>query len=798
MKTVLFIYLDKGAGQGECLFSKIHVSGDGEYPARISANSVTCLGVFSENAQYETTRGILIKEHICTRSHWFPCIVTELIMLKLLHESVSYKLREREMKKAVCIKVVLGLFLFFTVSPGRIFLAVPLDRITVQRHTDRVIFNNADYMAGEIGDPALPCFSRTILLPPDVNPTTVTVSVVDKAEEVIPGTFDLTPKKPYTTSMGVVYSRGDTALREGKNRTVYSTNAFFPSRHARISATGRMHAYNLVTVEIVPYTYNPVSKTLRHLTAGRIQVDYRRTGARQSNPIPSWIASQAKHVAVNFDKMSRLYIHNNNPTETMVVITSNSVVNGSSSLQAFVDSKKKKGFDISVITEDTWGGTGMDKADDIRNWLVDNYQSKNIKYVLLIGDPTPNGVGDVPMKIALPQGTPIGSDCPTDYYFAELTGNWDLNGNSWVGEKDWDLGEGGCDKFSEVFVGRIPVYSNNYSTLDRILYKIIAYENASPESAEWRKNILLPVEPSDFMTPGYQYCEAVKKDFADPNAWGSFRIYKESYPDAQPDASPTSVSTVTNTWTTQKFGICDWNTHGNETEAIQIMNSSTTQQLNDTYPSLVFQGSCLNAKPELSSNLAYSMLKNGAIGTIAATRLSLYEMGQTDPTIKKMTNISICYYFAEFCIIDEDPLGVVLARLKNEIDGDFKGLWLNYCDYNLYGDPSIGIASMDDQVTELKTDNAVVQPIQITQHADAVHFSVPATECRSLGLTLYTLQGRKIYTHRVQNTAGQVSFSWNKKTASGRSISQGIYLCVMTVTDTGGITSSRRQRLTLF
>ena len=55
-----------------------------------------------------------------------------------------------------------------------------------------------------------------------------------------------------------------------------------------------------------------------------------------------------------------------------------------------------------------------------------------------IGDPRQNG--DLPMWIATP-GTQATQDwaspldsVPTDYYFAELTGNWDLDGDGYLAE----------------------------------------------------------------------------------------------------------------------------------------------------------------------------------------------------------------------------------------------------------------------------------------------------------------------------------------------------------------------------
>ena len=43
-------------------------------------------------------------------------------------------------------------------------------------------------------------------------------------------------------------------------------------------------------------------------------------------------------------------------------------------------------------------------------------------------------------------------DIPTDYYYADLTGNWDYDGDGFYGERGQDT----VDFTPEVIVGRIP------------------------------------------------------------------------------------------------------------------------------------------------------------------------------------------------------------------------------------------------------------------------------------------------------------------------------------------------------
>ena len=98
----------------------------------------------------------------------------------------------------------------------------------------------------------------------------------------------------------------------------------------------------------------------------------------------------------------------------------------------------------------------------------------------------------------------------SDFYYADLTGNWDLDGDGYYGEwGNWgdpnaDFGLGGVDRCCDVLVGRIPCYKSqeyqfpyceSVEYLDAILLKTIDYEVQTlvGQSIEWRRSALLPM-----------------------------------------------------------------------------------------------------------------------------------------------------------------------------------------------------------------------------------------------------------------------------------------------------------------
>jgi len=547
---------------------------------------------------------------------------------------------------------------------------------------------------------------------------------------------------------------------------------------------------------------------------------------------------------------------NASPSYDYVIITTNDIVAHSARLEGFIRLKERLGYSVRVVTETDFDGlfgqAPNGRAEKIRQWLINNYVSLSIKqgsYVLLIGNPDPEDqtdpsdfVGDIPMKMCWPSFIECeGRDYPTDFFYADLTGNWDLDGDlyfgeltkidnavkpsslsdgdtfsiRWTGEidaeytetygfrtftddgvklwidgnliiNDWtthppkvneaskslstgkhtikleyfentgdaivrlywksqnqtknsweiipkdrlfyngnagglageyydnidftdlkstqvdetvsfawltgDNGLGGVDFHAEVYVGRIPVYDDDYAQLDEILQKMIDYETVvGAEDLSWRRKILLPTYPSvtQIPDPGWSLLEAIKTGVADPKSFTSYRIYNSSDGTPPPpcEETPCNEQNVEDEWK-KGYGVVTWFTHGNAEVAGEVFSTARCPNLDDARPSFIFQSSCDNAHPETKTNLAYSLLKHGAVSTVGATRGSLF----VSPwSLGSNTGIEedIAYYYTKSIITDEDPAGKALFKTK-DLSVDI-GCWQDLFDYNLYGDPSCSL-----------------------------------------------------------------------------------------------------------
>ena len=422
------------------------------------------------------------------------------------------------------------------------------------------------------------------------------------------------------------------------------------------------------------------------------------------------------------------------------IITSAEIRALSTQLDVFAAHKAARGLDVYIFDETDWLGSGLTgdtAAEALRTFLQSAEVLYDFDYVLIIGDPRPAS-GPVPMKTLHPRTfgyestSPNGwdADCdsfvmtqdpvPTDYYYSDIHGNWDLDGDGLYGEfgdydapsgPTGDFGLGGVDRDHEFAIGRIPVYSANPSQLaqdvadlDDILIKTMAYQSAPLASIDWRRSALIAAEGANRIFFG----EALRDDVFLPAGFSDVsRVYDADVclvtsPPAgcvpisgTPEATTCSVPNVFNEWTAIPRGVVTWLTHGGGTGAVAVMNTAQAALLDDSHPVFTFQASCFNSQPSQTNNLSYALLKNGAIGAIGATVIS-HGPGGPNPALTHPAsaggNAGLGYYFMKGLTQQNLPVGDALAEVKR--DTDLYGrcwYWHNVTAFVLYGDPEVGL-----------------------------------------------------------------------------------------------------------
>lgn len=614
-----------------------------------------------------------------------------------------------------------GLDAAFTESaPDTITVSIASGPVTViQDGALRRVEMEGTEPSGAPGDPLLPRKTFRVALPPDADLASVTVTLGATAQRQLALDGVIKPAPPLAAwdgSKTIESWDENTNVVNGYNADVYQQDAFFPASCVATGVPATMRKWRVAEFDFFPVLYNPVTATLTVIDRAEVVVSYSRTGSatKAFYGADGAMDDVAQQLFDNFDGARAWYgvdsVSLKGITYPYAIITTNEIKENSHNLADFETVHEAGGLQVLTVTEDRtfadlglagalggWGGGyGNAAAENIRTWLADNYAALGIEYVLLIGNPHP-GNGDVPMKMCYPNigGTvpTNGDSAPTDFYYAELTGNWDLNDDGIYGEWSKDSGPGGIEALSELYVGRIPVYEMDYSTLDAILFKTIKYLMPD-ENTDWRHSVLLPMKPLDEVTFGYSIGEHIRMSYAAPQLWQSYRIYEEDY-GCSPNLTPCTSANVEDAWQSG-FGLVTWCTHGSQTGASHIFDTSQCAALNDDRPAITFQCSCYNGYPEASNNLGYSLLIHGAIATLSGSRVSWYAQGEENWNVTG-TNVHMAGVYSGN-IIHGETVGKASTLARQSIQSGTYKFWMNTLVFNLYGDPALSIDSALDSV----------------------------------------------------------------------------------------------------
>lgn len=593
-------------------------------------------------------------------------------------------------------------------------------------------------LRGGPGNPLLPQKVFHVLLPPDVVWDSVVLRVVERKTRLLKGPYRMQPGLPDVADVrgGTVTAWGEGRIVAGQNMDVYGEDAFFPATHVRMMPRSQLRKWRFVRIRFSPFRVNPVTGEALLASAVRLRIDYERTGRAGADSLlgDTVMDDLAPDMFDNYDEAAAWYTTTSasdkpGPAYDYVIVTSDAIVSGSGKLADFVSHKESRGFSVLVVTESDYGSlTGQapnHRAEKIRQWLIDHYATYGITYVLLIGDPSPyeSGEGDVPMKMCWPRSG-AGSDekAPTDAFFADLTGDWDKDGDQLFGEMDDYTASGGVDFSMEVWVGRIPVYGSDMATLDAILQKTMDYENEV--SPSWRESVLLPMSFSSSSYDGAPLAEQMRDDYLVARGFDSWRMYQQGNSACGPDSPYTSEEelqggTIVQTrWAATDRGVVCWMGHGSATSTSvgydgcwdgTLFNASQTSALDDGHPSFTFQCSCLNGYPENSGNLQYAILKQGGIGTVSSSRVSWYNTGVGYGDFDgSSVNGGIGYEFVER-LTDYLKAGRALYEGKLAVVPDIGGRntrLMNQYDFNLYGDPAVALDSQSAGTRSLTVSSA--------------------------------------------------------------------------------------------
>jgi len=479
------------------------------------------------------------------------------------------------------------------------------------------------------------------------------------AYQDLSGAYDVSPCNPrFDANMKPIWGKNAVMIVNGKDTSIFNKNAFYPQDFKGAVSVGKMREYNIVDIIINPYLYNPVQKTLRKLTGGVLTASFSTTKSASSGVNGNvkrilWAEKQLRKTLANPQVLDAYGaapqeavvtpLKGGSATQAMsaavavtgtyVIVTRDEILNNSFQLSGYggyVYRLRREGADVVLATQSQYGdaATADARARNIRTWLKTNLTS-DWHYVLLIGNPNPEN-GDVPMK----KCTGIDEVYGTDFYYAEMTGDWEA---------------GTIDNHADVAVGRIPVYTDpntggpNIANLDKILQKTLNYKVSLDK--EWRRYALIPIVPlfmNSLSHDDYRLGETIINTILQPAGWQYRRLYDPYYGNYYgsdgiyqfvsgvvtmnplPEEPYCNETNVVNNWNNNYPGLVIWHSHGNSKQASYILSSGpkggSVNQLNDQYPAIVFAASCATSYAQEPYNLGSETLLYNAVAYLGGTK----------------------------------------------------------------------------------------------------------------------------------------------------------------------------------
>ena len=366
---------------------------------------------------------------------------------------------------------------------------------------------------------------------------------------------------------------------------------------------------------------------------------------------------------------------------------------------------------------------GMNNAEKLRNYLVQEYDTHPFTYLLLIGD-----IGTIPIAMLTPE--PDGSDTvPSDFYYSDLSSNFDTDNDGRLGEYSMGIGDQdwGMDFTPEVFVGRIAW--DTASAVSSISQRIVAFEQSN---APWKNKALLPAAflnyaqeewNMDFaQTDGAGFMELIKSTVI--RNMQSTTLYEQlGVVPSFPSDYALDYNTLISLLNTESFGLLNWSAHGSATSSsrkvwmddsnnnaipdawemqwLSMINRDSFNNLGNSDGMVVFCASCYNGKIDhTSASLAEQVLLKKGVAVIGATRTGWYKIGWENPGWGGLSSYN--YHLLENYIANGMSIGAAHSYANllhtqyylfgDPIDSDGI-IWpelQNVYTYLMFGDPAVG------------------------------------------------------------------------------------------------------------
>jgi hypothetical protein len=288
------------------------------------------------------------------------------------------------------------------------------------------------------------------------------------------------------------------------NRQVYESTAAFPTSNMVSVQHNFFDGNHILTIGICPFEYYPTTGQINMLTSFDLNIDLvpdtvqrcivHAKRLHQSQEVYNrmlWGLVENKNQIDTFQN-NPIFVDDIGDTPSGLPAYEYVVVTPSAYTSAFSDFitwKKQKGIDIGIVTIEEvlshYSGDEIhdsannvisvinDNAGKLRQYLREAY-SQGMVYALLAGD-----LPSFPIRYGWAFNNVPDTDyynvIPTDLYFADFDGNWNVDGDAYYGEFGYGMqADDAPDFFADVFVGRL--MCSSIQDISNWVAKMLIYE----------------------------------------------------------------------------------------------------------------------------------------------------------------------------------------------------------------------------------------------------------------------------------------------------------------------------------
>jgi hypothetical protein len=358
-------------------------------------------------------------------------------------------------------------------------------------------------------------------------------------------------------------------------------------------------------------------------------------------------------------------------------------------MEDFADYKTAQEFLVEKVTlEEILADTpGNDGPEKIRNYLKGYAtMTPQREFVLLVGS-----IDAIPMRIAHPDPldhTESGT-VPTDFYYEDLTSEWDSDGDGFFGEYGDDMTQETEDYVAEVSVGRIPW--DEPEQIRAICDTIMRYEeDLSPRMTQ----ALLAAAPLFTACDTAIPMELAKNVFFIPSGYTTTTLY-EGCPLAEPDFELTQEGFLRQ-WEALNPGLAFLFSHGSSHGAFYNWFSDYFIDVEHlpqgVEPAMVVMVGCKSGSPDSTGpSLGRVLVKDRVSASFLGSSRDSRRGDNLLPIFLGMAEAARDLVIGGRCLA-EAKAGFVESYAKHEAAPDnIPGAYLhqNLFIFLLYGDPSI-------------------------------------------------------------------------------------------------------------